>query len=327
MKALIFGAGPLGSLYAYLFHKAGNDITILARNEHYEFLKENGIILINEFTQGRVTEKVNVVDSLQEEDAYDLVIVVIRKNNIKSVLPVLSKAKKIPNILFMGNNTLGFDEYLKYLSKEKILFGFPGGGGSRIDHIVHYVDSEKPNSKRLSITIGEIDGKTRERTKQIQHLFEASGVPVKIVDDIDSWLKYHVAFVIPVAGGLLKSGDNYKLAKDKNTIRTCIHAVREGGRVLKALGYKKSYNFKFKLFYWLPEGVLINILKQVFNSKFAEVAMMMHVNSAKDEMMELGNEFKTLANQTSVKTPNLDELISFFLEMPLIIEDLKETIS
>ena len=65
-----------------------------------------------------------------------------------------------------------------------------------------------------------------------------------------------------------------------------------------------------KLFRLLPEGLLINILKQVFNSKFAEVAMMMHVNAAKDEMIELGNDFKSLRNQTSIKTPNLDELIS-----------------
>jgi hypothetical protein len=66
-----------------------------------------------------------------------------------------------------------------------------------------------------------------------------------------------------------------------------------------------------KLFYWLPEGILINILRKVFNSKFAEVAMMMHVNAAKDEMIELGNELMTLKNRTSLKTPNLDELIRY----------------
>ena len=124
MKTLIFGAGPLGSLYAYLLHKAGKDVTILARNEHYKFLKENGIVLVNEFTQEKIIEKVNVVDSLSEEDSYELLIVLMRKNNIKNVLPILSKNKKIPNILFMGNNTLGFDNYLKYLPKEKVLFGF-----------------------------------------------------------------------------------------------------------------------------------------------------------------------------------------------------------
>jgi len=309
MKILIFGAGPLGSLYAHLLNNGSNDITVLARNEHYNFVKENGVILINEFSQKRTVEKVNIVDSLNENDFYDLVIILMRKNSLKCVLPILGKNKKTPTFLFMGNNTLGFDEYLKYVSREKILFGFPGGGGSRIDHIVHYVDSEKPNGKRLSITIGEIDGKIRERTRKIKHLFEKSGAPVNIVEDMDSWLKYHVAFVNPIAGALLKAGDNYKLAKDKKTIRTYIRAVKEGGRVLKSLGYKKSYNLKLRLFYMFPEIMLINILKQVFNSKFAEVAMMMHANAAKDEMLELGNDFKTLINQTSIQTPNIDELL------------------
>lgn len=310
MKTLIYGAGPLGSLYACLFHKTFKNVTILARNKHYQFIKENGIVLINEFTQEKTVEKVKVVDSLGEDDAYDLVVVLMRKNSIRSILPILSKNKGVSNILFMGNNALGFEEYLKWLPKEKVLFGFPGGGGSRIDHIVHYVDSEKPLGKRLPITIGEINGETRERTRQIENLFESSGVPVKIVEKMDSWLKYHVAFVHPIAGALLKAGDNYKLAKDRDSIRTYIRAVKEGGRVLKALGYKKSYNLKLRLFYWMPEWVIINILKQVFNSKFAEVAMMMHANAAKDEIIELGNEFRSLTKQTSVKTPNLDELIS-----------------
>ena len=310
MKALIFGAGPLGSLYACLFHKAGKDVTILARNEHYNFLQKNGVVLVNEFTQEKTVENVKVVDSLGEDDSYDLVIVLMRKNSIKNILPVLSKNKRISNILFMGNNALGFEEYLKWLPREKVLFGFPGGGGSRIDHIVHFVDSEKPLGERLPITIGEIDGVTRDRTNQVQQLFESSGVPVNIVEKIDSWLKYHVVFVHPIAGALLKAGDNYRLAKDKDTIRTYIRAVKEGGRVLKALGYKKSYNLKLRLFYWMPEWLITNILKKVFNSKFAEVAMMKHANAAKDEMIELGNEFKSLTNQTSVKTPNLDELIS-----------------
>jgi 2-dehydropantoate 2-reductase len=312
MKTLIYGAGPLGTLYAYLLHRAANAVTVLARNDHYSFLKENGLVLVNEFTHKRIFEKVNVVDALGEDDFYDLVIVLMRKNSIKKVLPVLGKNKKIPTFLFMGNNALGFDEYLKYLPKEKVLFGFPGGGGSRRNHVVHYVDSEKPKRKRLSIILGEIDGATKERTRQIEYLFESSGIPVKIVDDIDSWLKYHVAFVHPIAGALLKAGDNYNLAKDKEIIRIYIRAVNEGSKVLKALGYKKSYNVKLKFFQWFPETLLIKILTQVFNSKFAEVAMMMHANAAKYEIIELGNEFRTLTDQTSIKTPNLDELISCF---------------
>jgi len=310
LKTLIFGAGPLGSLYAYLLHKAGKDVTVLARNDHYKFLKENGVVLVNEFTDEKLIAKVTVVDSFNSEDSYDLVIVLMRKNSIINVLPVLNRNKNIKNYFFMGNNALGFDEYLKYLPAEKVLFGFPGGGGSRINHVAHYVDSEQPNGKRLSITLGEIDGIVKDRTVQIKQLFESSDMPVKIVDDIDSWLKYHIAFIHPIAGALLKAGDNYKLAQDKETIRKYIRAVNECSKVLKSLGYKKSYNPKLTFFKWFPEFMLIKILQQVCNSKFAEVAMMMHVNAAKDEMLELGNDFKTLINKTSIDTPNFNELLS-----------------
>ncbi len=311
MKTLIIGAGPLGSLYAYLLHKAGNDVTILARNEHYKFLKDNGVILINEFTKVKIIEKIKVVDSLGEEEFYDLVIIIMRKNSVKNVFPILRKNRKIANILFMGNNALGFDEYLKYLPEEKVLFGFPGGGGSRINHIAHFIDSDKPNGKRLPITIGEIDCEIKERTKQIQNLFESSDIPVNIVENINGWLKHHAAYVIPLAGALLKSGNNYMLADDRDTIRTYIRAVKEAGKVLSELRYKNQLPVKIKSFYWNPEWITIKILKLVFKSKFAEVAMMMHVNAAKDEMVELGNEFNTLTNQTSLETPNLDELISY----------------
>ena len=309
MKTLIIGAGPLGSLYASLLHEAGNDVTVLARNEHYNFLKENGIVLINEFTQEKIIEKINVVNSLNEDDYYDLVIVLMRKNSVKNLLPILSKNKKIPNFLFMGNNASSIDEYLNYLPKEKILFGFPGGGGTLKNHIAHYIDSEKPNGKRLPITLGEIDGTIKKRTKQIQELFESSDVPVNIVENIDGWLKYHAAYVVPLAGALLKCGDNYKLADDKNTIRKYIRSVKEAVRVVSELGYKNQLPMKIKSFNWNPEWITIKILKLVFKSKFAEIAMMMHVSAAKDEMLELGNELQTLKNQTSVKTPNLVELI------------------
>ena len=309
MKTLIIGAGPLGSLYACLLHKAGNDITILARNEHYKFLKENGIVLINEFTQEKTIEIINVVNSLNENDYYDLVIVLMRKNSVKNVLPILNKNKSIPNFLFMGNNASGFDEYSKFLPKEKVLFGFPGGGGTLKNHIAHFIDSEKPNGKRMPITLGEIDGTIKKRTKQIQELFESSDVPVNIVENMDGWLKYHAAYVVPLAGALLKTGDNYKLADDKNTIRTYIRAVKEAGKVLSELGYNNQLPTKIKSFYWNPEWITIKILKLVFKSKFAEIAMMMHVNAAKDEMLELGNDLITLRNQTLIKTPNLVELI------------------
>ena len=41
MRTLFFGAGPLGSVYAHLLHEKGADVTVLARGDRYDWIKEN----------------------------------------------------------------------------------------------------------------------------------------------------------------------------------------------------------------------------------------------------------------------------------------------
>lgn len=313
MKTLIFGAGPIGSVYANLFHKAGNDVTVLARNKQFDFIKENGVVLVNEFTGVRDIARVNAVDKLAENDAYDLVVVAIRKNLLQSVLPVLSRAKKVKNILFLGNNALGFDGYLENIPKEKVLFGFGRAGGGRKDHVVHYVDSEKPNGKRMALVIGEIDGKMSDRTVQIKTLFESAGVPVEVVKDINGWLKYHIAMVMPMCAALLNNDcNNYKLAKNKEDIRCCIRALKEAGHVLEELGYTKRQPFKLNLFFWLPESLVAKIFQKILSTRFAEIAFAMHARAAADEFKEHTDDLITLAGKTKVKTPYINRLKTYF---------------
>lgn len=198
MRVLFFGAGPLGSVYAHLLHEIGGDVTVLARGERYSWLKENGLVLVNELTGQKDSSQVRVVNQLRPEDEYDLVIVLIRKNKLPPVFEILEACPGVRNILFMGNNAQGFDEYVKRLSVEKVLFGFPGAGGGIREQVVHYADREKPNGKRRAVTIGEIDGRTRDRTLAVKALFESAGVPVDVTPEIDGWLKYHVALVSPL---------------------------------------------------------------------------------------------------------------------------------
>ena len=99
MRTLIIGAGPLGSLYTHLLQKSGKDVTLLARGKHFNFLRENGLQLVNEFTGERIIEKVHVIDRLHSEDEYDLVIVLLRKNSVLKLLPELGKHKYLQHIL------------------------------------------------------------------------------------------------------------------------------------------------------------------------------------------------------------------------------------
>ena len=312
MRTLVFGAGPLGCFYAHLLSQAGKDVTILARGQRYDWIKANGLTLVDEFTGAVATSKVKVADELKSEDEYDLVIVLIRKNKLPPVFEILGANDKLKNILFMGNNALGFEQYLRRLPSEKLLFGFPGAAGGISEHVVHYVDREKAKGKRKPITIGEIEGKTRERTRAIKSLFETSGIPVDLTADIDGWLKYHVALVSPLGNALYKHNcDNYALAEDEATIRMMVRAAKEGGRVLKALGYKKRQPFRFNFFYWLPEMLNVKAVQSLLESKFAEVAFALHARAARDEIKDLADEFQSLIEKTSIETVNIDTLKSY----------------
>ena len=309
MRVLFFGAGPLGSVYAHLLHEQVGDVTVLARGERYDWLRENGLVLVNEITGQKDSSHVNVVNELKLEDEYDLVIVLIRKNKLLPVFEILAASPGVKNVLFMGNNALGFDEYVKHLPVEKLLFGFPGAGGGIREQVVHYADREKPTGKRRAVTIGEIDGRNRERTLAVKSLFESAGVPVDVTPDIDGWLNNHVGLVSPLVGALYKHNcDNYQAAKDKETLRALVRAAKEGGHVLRALGYQKRQPFEFNLFYWLPEFITMMAVKGLLRSKFAEVAFAMHAKSARDEMEDLAREFQELTERTSVDTPNIDTL-------------------
>ncbi len=214
----------------------------------------------------------------------------------------------------MGNNVLGFDEILQRLPAEKLLFGFPGAGGGICEQVVHYADRVKPTGKRKAVTIGEIDGRNIARTFAIKAPFESAGVSVDLSPQIDGWLKYHAALVIPLTGALYKYGcDNYQVARDQKILHAMVRAAKEGGRVLRALGYGKHQPFAFNFFYWLPEFMNRMAVKRLLQSKFAVVAFAMHAKAARDEMVQLINEFRELTLKTSVDTPNIDLLRKYIV--------------
>ena len=305
MKTLIYGAGPIGILYAHRLHAAGKDVTILARGARLSSLKEGRVKLIDGYTGEESRLRVPVVDRLSE-DGYDLVVVAMRKNNIPTILESLRGCPNIKNFLFMGNNVLGFDDYLEAIPKEKVLFGFPGAGGGWLGDAIKYVDRERPGAKRIPIRIGEIDCVEKARTREIRNLFESSEVPVEIVNDIDGWLKYHAAFVVPIGNAIYKHDcDPRAAAGDRETLQTVVHACKEAGNVLRTLGYRRRQPFKFNLFYWCPEWVSAKMLQMMFESKFAEVALALHAKAARDEFETLNDELRTLAYQTTIDTPSL----------------------
>ncbi|HUT19916.1 MAG TPA: 2-dehydropantoate 2-reductase N-terminal domain-containing protein [Anaerolineae bacterium] len=315
MKVLVYGAGPLGSLFAARLQQGGHDVSILARGQRLADLREHGIVLEEVRTKERSATRVNVVEALAPDDAYDLVLVIMRKNHALQILPTLAANGRTPNVLFLMNNAAGPEQLIEALGKERVLIGFPGAAGYREGHVVHYLAGtpEEP----WPVYFGEADGRTTARTTAVAEIIEGGpGFEAQIRPDMDAWLKYHVALLMPSLGPALYAAglDHRRLARTRDLIVLAIRAIREGFQVLGALGYPVSPS-RYKALCWIPEPALVLLFRilllRVVPEEMIEAALLRHARSARDEVKHLTDEFLALARTTSLPTPAIERLYPY----------------
>ena len=125
MKTLIYGAGPIGQWLALRLNTAGKDVTLLARNSTFKQLDRDGVVIVDGLTGERLTARVPLVERLDPDDHYDLVVVAMQRRSRLAVCPALAGNPHVKTILFLGNDVEGFRRYLGHLPEKKVLLGFP----------------------------------------------------------------------------------------------------------------------------------------------------------------------------------------------------------
>lgn len=310
-KILVYGAGPLGSLFAARLQQGGNDVSILSRGRRLADLRQHGIVLVDVQTKEQTVTRVNVVEELAADDAYDLVLVIMRKNHALQILPVLAANRHTPNVLFLMNSAAGPDALVEALGPERVLIGFPNSAGYREGHVIHCLAGT--DDDKAYVPFGEADGRVTTRTLQVARILEsAPGFGAEIRTDMDVWLKYHVALLFPsLALALTAAGtDNYCLARTRDLVVLALRAMREGFRVLRSLGLPVTPS-KFKVIEWLPEPILVPLAQRLLANPLMETALVKHANAARSEVDHLIDEFMALARTTSVPTPTIDRLLRY----------------
>ena len=309
MKILFYGAGPLGSLYAARLQESGRDVSVLARGQRLADIREHGIVLEDAATGNRTTTHVSVTERLEPTDAYGLVVVLMRRNKIPAILSVLAENRNTPDILFMCNSAAGPYEMINALGRERVLLGFSGAGGYRKGHVVYY---EVVSGKRQPTVFGELDGSPTPRLKRIAEAFKGAGFPVAVSENMDAWLKTHGAEIIPTAGALYSAGtDNFRLARTRDGMVLMVRAIKEGYKVLRALDVPIMPS-NHKVFDWIPESLIVAMMRRMLATKTAETVLVGHAHAARNEMTYIAGELRELARKTSVPTPAMDRLYTYF---------------
>lgn len=304
-KILIYGAGVIGSTYGGLMAKAGYLVTLLARNERLQELKEQGLLLqrINEVKSEKIL--VNAISNSEIEHFYDYVFVTLRNDQIKQALPELSTINT-PCFVFMVNTSLGYKEWIDALGYEKVIPAFPGSGGKIENGIVYY---EIVSKMIQPTTIGELNGSITNRIKELREIFVSSGFKVSFSKNMDSWQKNHIALVGPLGGVIyFDGGNNYSVSKNEKAIRQMNLALKENFAFLKksGIGIEPS---KLNIFRYAPLFLLDLVMKYLFDTKWAETVISNHAINARQEMELISNEFILLAESKGYQLSEFKKLL------------------
>ena len=306
-RILVIGAGVNGSICAVGLYTAGFDVTILARGKRHEEIRDGGIVIEDPFKNTRSHTEVPVINRLDPEDSYDYILVVIRKNQVPDLLPVLA-LNRSPNVVFMVNNPSGPDEFTGVLGKERVMLGFVFGAGKREGSVIRAISGV--GGSRIATPFGEIDGRITPRLTRLVGILCQAGLKSKTSTNISDYLATHAALVAPFAHLLIKHGcDTYALARSTADLRLLVDALREVLDVLRATGFKiipSSAN----LVGIIPRFVLVAVLRPLLSTKFAEVGAGWHCSQAPDEMRQLGMEPMALVEKSSLPVPAIRKLFA-----------------
>ncbi|MEK4664613.1 2-dehydropantoate 2-reductase N-terminal domain-containing protein [Priestia sp. FSL H7-0729] len=234
MKILVYGVGVLGSQLAHILVRGGNDVTVLARGKRAEELEKDGIVIRHVFQFKTTVDPVRVVRTLEVNDQYDLIFVVMKYNDFPSVLPILAENQS-NNIVIVGNNAdaRSMQTYLEEHSPrgKQVAFGFHVSGGRR--------DKDRMLSiggVSAQMVIGSLDGEIGFKPL-LDQAFQRVKYKLNYLSDIDAWLKSHIVPILMLnAVSFNEKRELIKLDGNKKQIQHMIRAMDEGFSVLEAMG-------------------------------------------------------------------------------------------
>ena len=307
MKILVYGAGAVGSFNAARLAAGGHEVALLARGQRLADLREHGVVLENARSRERTTTHVPLVEALATDDAYDLVIVAMRRHQVPAILPALAQHTHTPSVLFLGNNAAGAEDWIAALGCERVLLGQANVGGVRQGHLVRYVWS-----RRLPLQFSELDERRTPRTAAIEAAFRRAGLRARVTDHMDASLRTHAASVVPVVGALYWAhGDVRRLAHARQALRLWVRATREAQRALREVGIP-TVPAASRFFEWIPASLLVFVMGRFLDTEMGVVGLAdATAEGAPGEFKELADELRAVLRRAGVPAPASERLYAY----------------
>jgi len=187
MKIYIIGSGGVGGYLGAVLAKNRNDVTFLARGEHYRAIKKNGIKI--ESTEGAFKIcPAQVIDNVSDIACPDLVIFAVKTYDTDVVARELSKVVNKDTVVITFQNGIDGDEQIKrYIRNTNV---YPGVAYVLSTRISPGVINQINKSPRLIFGSKSVFGVPE--LKRIKEIMCEAKIDAVVSDNIvkDLWDKF-----------------------------------------------------------------------------------------------------------------------------------------
>ena len=290
-RVLVFGAGVIGAYLAHVLIQAGNEVTILARDERAASLNENGLVIEHHLQRKTTTDTVEAVTEVDGR-SFDAVFVPMPWHKIRQALPQIRELTA--KLLVLVGNDLApaeIEEELKKVSGiKKVLFGFQVSGGKK--EADRYICERFGGS---NMDLGQLHGKVDPRLKKwVEKLFEGTSYKLNWQDDMEAYLICHPAAILPIAYlSYICEGDLRSSTKEQR--KMMVDASHEAYGALKAKGIPIYPEGDDKFYENGVRGKGMQLLYLIMaKSRIGDLVACEHCRNAVSEMEEIDRFYEEL---------------------------------
>lgn len=311
MKVAIIGAGAIGGLFGWFFHRAGDEVWFLdIHPDRVTTIQRNGISI--EGISGEHRFRPRITLNLDEIEAADLILITVKTYDTEAAARSAVRLLSGPSCVLTLQNGLGnLEKIAAQVGEDRTLGGTTAQGSTLLEH------GRIRHAGKGETLIGELSGPPGERVKNIVASLTRGQVEARSTDNLTGvvWGKLLVNAGINPLTALtgLKNGKLIEYAGTRQILRA---AVREGMSIARAKGIQLPYSDaveKTESVCSATAGNISSMLQDVLKQKKTEVAS---INGAlADEGKPLG--IPTPVNRTltqlveTIESSYSDHLSSF----------------
>lgn len=203
MHYLVIGAGGTGGMIGYKLAKGGQDVTLIARGEHLERIKSEGLKVHTQWDDAVDAVPVKAVTAENCGGPYDVIFVCFKWYSIESALPIIKQAADAHTVIIPILNIYGTGRMLQQKLSDKYI----------LDGCIYVAASkEKPGQifqfgKILRIVFGPRRGQQKRPVLDaVAAELDACGIEGKLSSHIEEEALEKFCYVSPVGTASLYYG-------------------------------------------------------------------------------------------------------------------------